>query len=97
MKLKRIWQKKTIEGCTEEYHRQVTKDGRYSIGIELNFRFPPFVYDRREFEWGKYKVYISDGEGKEIIHTIEKFLHTSQDGLDLIREAKLWVQEQLYS
>jgi hypothetical protein len=94
--MKRIWKKKSIEGYTEEYHSQKTKDGLYSIGIELNFRFPPFVYDRREFEYGQYSVYISDKDDN-IIHEIRKFLHTSKDGLNLIREAKTWVQEQFYS
>jgi hypothetical protein len=96
MKLKRIWNKKEVEGCTEEQHRQVTKDGKYSVGIELNYCFAPFSYDRRQFEWGKYSVIICDKNEDKEVHRITKFLHTSQDGLDLIREAKLWVQGQFY-
>jgi hypothetical protein len=92
MKLKRIWKKKTIEGCTEEFHSQETKDGRFSVGIELNYSFPPFVYNRREFDYGRYTVYIQKGD--KIVHEITENCPTAKCGLDLFKKAKLWVQKQ---
>jgi hypothetical protein len=95
LKLKRIWKKKEIEGCTEERHWQHTKDGNFSVCIELNYRLEGFMTYKRVFEWGKYWVGIYDKDDNEV-HRIEKYLHTGQDGLDIIKEAKLWVQETHY-
>lgn len=90
----RIWKKRSIEGYTEEHHSQETKDGKYSVGIELNFSFPPLTYDRRTFDAGSYTAYVQEGE--EIIDKITEYCHTARDAQNLFKKAKELVENKFY-
>ena len=91
--MRRIFKKKTIEGCTEELHRVETKDSLFSVGAEANYDLEGFITYKRRFFPARYRVYICDNTRDKILHTEERYCYSQKEFINHFNSAKKFLAD----